>query len=157
RAGQGHAGAWAGDDALFLVDPLAEAIGLGVGDLDDSVVLLGQKEIGQPQGLEAANAGDVVALGRVDAEDLDAFVRRFEKAAGAGDGAAGAQSGDEVSDPAGGLLPDFGAGGAKVGVGVGGVLVLVELVPAGLLGEFGGLLHGAFGCAGHGAEVIGEF
>ena len=49
----------------------------------------------------------------------------LEVAADAGDGAAGADAGDEGGDLALGLLPDFRAGGAVVDLGVGEVGELV--------------------------------
>ncbi len=56
-----------------------------------------------------------------------AGLRSLRSAADARDGAAGADAGHEVGDPAGGLLPDLGAGGGVVGGGVVGVVVLVGL------------------------------
>src|SRR5205823_5603836 len=84
---------------------------------------------------------DVVGLGvdrplRVGADDLDGGVAFLEVAADAGDGAAGADPGDEGVDLAAGLLPDLRAGAAVVRGGVGLVGVLVGLEGAGdLLGE----------------------
>jgi hypothetical protein len=64
--------------------------------------------------------------------------------------------GDEVGDLPVGLLQISGPGRAEVGVRIGGVLVLVELVPARLLAHLGGLLHRPFGRAGQRAEVVRE-
>ena len=64
------------------------------------------------------------ALG-VGADDLHVGVLRLEVARHAGDGAAGADAGDEVRDPAFGLAPDLGPGGPLVLGRVGGVGVLV--------------------------------
>ena len=49
---------------------------------------------------------------RIGADDLDFGILLLEIAGHAGDGAAGADAGDEDGDPPFGLLPDFVAGGA---------------------------------------------
>src|SRR5262249_5046293 len=74
-------------------------------------------------GLRAA-AGEHAALG-VGPDDLDVGVALLEVAAHPGDGAAGADAGDEDGDAALGLLPQCGAGGAVVDLGVGEVGDLV--------------------------------
>src|SRR5207248_11539712 len=65
---------------------------------------------------------------RVGADDLDRAVGDvLQVPAGAGDGAAGADAGDEGGDPAVGLLPQLRAGGVVVGGRVLRVGVLVRL------------------------------
>src|SRR6185369_18093003 len=91
------------------------------------------EEVGELERLQAPNAGDVVPLARMDAQDLDVLVLRLQEPAAAGDRAARAEARDKVGDLAVGLPPDFRSRGAEVGVRIGGVLVLVELVPARLL------------------------
>ena len=56
----------------------------------------------------------------------------LQEAADAGNRAAGADAGDEGGDPAAGLLPDLGAGGAVVDLGVGEVGELVRPPRAGI-------------------------
>src|SRR5690606_36404595 len=79
--------------------------------------------------------GGVDRADRVGADDLDVGVALLEVAPDAGDRAAGAHAGDQVRDPALGLLPQLGAGGAVVGLRVGRVEVLVGLERAGDLGR----------------------
>src|SRR5439155_7905546 len=67
---------------------------------------------------------------RVGPDDLEAGLLLLEVAARARDRAAGAHAGHVVGDPAAGLLPDLGSGGAVVGLGIRGVAVLVGEVGA---------------------------
>ena len=87
--------------------------------------------------------------GRVglEADGLDGGIELLEAAGDAHEGAAGAEAGDKVSDPAGGLLPDLGAGGVVVGqpVGVVGVLVDVAEAVGVVAGQFAGAANGAVG------------
>ena len=83
------------------------------------------EEFGLLQLADAADAGDVVPLGRVHADYLHTGIVFLEEAAHAGDGAAGAETGDKVSDGALRLTPDLWSGGPVVGVGVGLIAVLV--------------------------------
>ena len=57
----------------------------------------------------------------------DLRIALLQESPGSGDRAAGAEPGDEMRNPALGRLPDLGAGGAVVRLGVGGVRVLVRL------------------------------
>ena len=98
-----------------------------------------------------------MAFDRVHAVHFDARVFLFEESPGTGNGPAGAEPSNEVGDFAIGLSPDFGAGRSVVGLGVGGVFVLVEVVVAGLLAEFGGEGDGAFRGTGGRAEFVVEF
>ena len=59
--------------------------------------------------------------GRLDGNDLDGGVLALQVLANAGHGAAGADTCNKDIDLAVGVLPDLGAGGALVGVGVGRV------------------------------------
>jgi hypothetical protein len=73
--------------------------------------------------------------GGVGAHDLDPGALGLEVATDAGDGAAGADPGDEVRDPARGLPPDLGARRLLVGPRVPVVAVLVGPEGAGRLGH----------------------
>ena len=76
--------------------------------------------------LDLAGAGQDRALG-IDADDAHAGRDLLEVPGHAGDGAAGAGGHDHGVEPAAALPPDLLAGAAlAVGLGVGGVLVLVE-------------------------------
>ena len=83
------------------------------------------------QALEAVEG--VVGLG---ADHLDGGIALLQVAARPHDGAAGAEAGDEVRDPAVRLLPDLGARGLVVGERVALVEVLIGLeVPVRVLGQ----------------------
>ena len=92
----------------------------------------------------------------MDAEHLHARIPRLQIASGAGDRAARAEPGHEMRDLPVRLLPDLGPGGAEVRVGIRGIFVLVQLVPAGLARHLARLLHRPFRLTGHGAEVVGQ-
>jgi len=143
----------AGDDALLSIEAKTEPVRLLVADLDHAVVLFGLEEVSELQSPAAAHARDVVTLGRVHANDLHARVLRLEESSRPGDGAAGAERRDEVGDLAARLLPDLRTSRAKVRIGIGRILVLIELFPTRSRGQLGGLGHGPFGLAGHGHSV----
>src|SRR5690606_32674031 len=79
---------------------------------------------------------------------LDVGVELFQAARGAGEGAAGAQSGDEVGNLPLRLLPDFRRGTFGVRLPVGRIVVLVGVVQA----RIGG---GQF--TGHHNRPVGAF
>jgi hypothetical protein len=123
-----------GQDGVSVVDRL---------DPVDDVLVVGERPgvvdgIGVPvvaRGLDevrAAVAAVVARRGRIGADDLD-VAPLLEVAAGAGDRAAGADTRDEVRDPALGRGPDLRAGGLVVDSRVGGVVVLVGEPAAGRL------------------------
>ena len=157
RPGQRQPAARPGDDALPLVQGAAQAVRVVIGDFEDRVVRVRGEELGQRQRPPAADAGDVVAVGRVDADDLHLRVLFLQEPAGAGDRPAGAQGGDEVGHPALGLSPDLRAGGAVVRLRVGRVGVLVQLAPPRTRGQLLGLRHRSLGLAGHRAQRVVEF
>ena len=94
--------------------------GLGV-DVDDLVVDRRVEDLGDEVG---ADALDLVRAGRaavedrrllrLDGDDLHVGLARLEDLADAGDGAAGADAGDEDVDLAVGVLPDLLGGGLAV-------------------------------------------
>ena len=98
---------------------------LGV-DVDDLVVDRGVEDLGDEVGADALDlvrAGGAAVedrrLGRLDADDLHAGLAGLEHLADAGDGAAGADAGDEDVDLAVGVGPDLLGGGRAVDLGVG--------------------------------------
>ena len=108
---QGRTGGDADQHALFSADELAGGKGVFIGDGKDLVIDPGVEHIGDEA---RADALDLMcarnALGqdrgafRLDGDDLDGRVACLEIAADAGDGAAGADAGDEVVDLAVGIL-----------------------------------------------------
>ena len=129
-----HPGGAADEQPLLAGQPSRHREGVGVGDLDDpvgdgAVVGLGPEVLAHAlDEVGAAGAAGVHRARGVGADHLDVGVLRvLEVAADAADGAAGAHAGDEVRDPAVGLLPDLGAGLLVVGQRVVGVGVLVGL------------------------------
>ena len=70
---------------------------------------------------------------RVGTDHLDRGIALLERAPDAADCAAGAHSGDEMSDASLGLAPDLGPGGGFVGRGIGRIEVLIRLERAGNL------------------------
>ena len=86
---------------------------------------------------------------RFGGDDFEIRARRFQHFAGAGDGAAGAVTADEVVQAfAGEVTQDFGGGGFAVVLRVGGVGELVGEEPAVFVGQFFGdsdHAHPAFG------------
>ncbi|MNK90146.1 hypothetical protein D3C87_1101880 [compost metagenome] len=150
RKGAGHAqggdhgvAGRAADEEAFLA---GEAAGHGEGvAIADALPAVDQAKVDGVGDVVHADAFDLVRLGgvaRVDrafgvgAHDDDVRLAFLEVLGRAGDGAAGADRGHEVGDLAFGLVPDFGAGGQVVGLGVLVVVELVGLVGAGdLAGE----------------------
>ena len=123
-------GGVAGEDALLAGDPARHQRGILVGDLlevvdDAEVDVLRQEVLADAFGdvgvdlVLVEDPGLLVLLEHravgVDAPDLDRRVALLQIAAGAGDGAAGADADDEVGDPAVGLLPDLRARSARSG------------------------------------------
>src|SRR5690606_1121202 len=102
-----------------------------VGDADDLVVDLrvehpGYEARSEPLLLVRTGAAsrEHRALGRLDSDDCDRRLLLAQVTSGAGDRAAGADSGDEHVDAAGGVFPDLRSGRAVVNLGVGGVVEL---------------------------------
>ena len=90
---------------------------------------------------------------RFGGDDFEIRARRFQHFAGAGDGAAGAVTADEVVQAfAGEVTQDFGGGGFAVVLRVGGVGELVGEEPAVFLGQFFGNAHHADAALGGGGE-----
>ncbi len=71
-------------------------------------------------------AGQHRAFLRFDRDDAQRGLARFEDLSDAGDGAAGADAGNEVVDVAAGVVPDFLRRGAAVNFGIGEVLELLR-------------------------------
>jgi hypothetical protein len=106
------------------------------------------------RGYQPTHAGDVVAVERRRGHDLHVRVQGLEVGAGAGDGAAGAERGDEVSDFLLRLQPELGSRGLKVCSRVGYVGVLVRPEGPGPGGELGGARNGALRRTGFGSKVV---
>ena len=138
----------------------AMAMRLVVGDLDDFVDELGVEDAGDESRAEALNlvraglaAGEHRAVRRLHGDGLELGLARLDVAGDAGDGAAGADAGDEDVDLAVGVFPDFRAGGAEVNGGVGGVVELLEDLAVGRLRQdLLGLGDGALHAVGAGRE-----
>lgn len=71
-------------------------------------------------------AGEDGRIGGLDADDLHTRLAGLEDAADTGEGAAGADAGNEDVDLTGGVVPDLFTGGALVDLGVGGVTELAR-------------------------------
>ena len=140
RVGRHPAGA-TDQQRLLARQPAREGEGVGVADLDDpvgdgAVVGLGPEVLADAlDEVGAAGAAGVDRARGVGADHLHGRVLLLEVPPDAADGAAGAHAGDEVGDPALGLLPDLGTGLLVVGPRVVRVGVLVGLPGAGLAGE----------------------
>lgn len=154
-------GASCGDacEDAFLPGELPGAFfGLLLGDVDVVVYEVGGVDAGEVFLRPFADAGDVGAFGGLDAYDLDVGVLLFEVGGDACDGACGAHGAYEVGDLPLGVVPDFGAGAVDVGVGVVGVVELVEdfafALGLHLEGEFAGVFH-ALACGAVGEDELG--
>ncbi|MPM37749.1 hypothetical protein SDC9_84368 [bioreactor metagenome] len=79
-------------------------------------------------------AGEQRRVGGFDGDDLDFRTALLEIASDAGQGAAGADPGDEGVDLACAILPEFGCGTAEMGVGIGRGGKLLGNESAGMLG-----------------------
>ena len=123
------------DEQAFLTrDPPRRGEGLGVGDhdraVDDGRVVRFGPEVltdALDEVRATAPAREHRALG-VGADHLYGRVHPLEVSRDAGDGATRADARDEMRHPARRLLPDLGAGGTLVLVGVRLVVVLVRPV-----------------------------
>ena len=106
---------------------------------------------------DAANAGDVVPLIGVDTKHLHGGVLLLEIAAGTRDGAAGAETRDQMGHGARGLTPDLGSGGLVVGFGIRRILVLIQHMEPGLLGDVVRSGNGALRRPRRRTQVVLEF
>ena len=124
---------------LFVRDPPGGEEGIGVADLHDAIddaPVEGLRPEVLADALDEVRASGptrVHGARRIGADDLYRRVARLQRATHTGDRASGADTGDEVRDPAARLLPDLGAGRLLVRQGVRGVRVLVGTERAGCL------------------------
>ena len=144
-------------NALLPIESQAHLIGLTILHLDELVVLLGFEELCLPQLRNAPNSGNVVPLGRIHANNLDIGVVLLEEPADTADGAAGAESGDEVGDHPRGLAPHLRSCGPVMSFRVGTVAILVEHHEAGLFHYLHGSSNGPLRRPRRGTQVIFEF
>ena len=143
-----------------MADLLAGGKGVLVGDGDDLVVDLGVQHVGHKAGTDALNlvcARSALAQhgggSRLNGHDLDVGVLALQVLADTGHGAARTDTGHEDVDLAVGVLPDLGAGGALVGIGVGRVYKLAGHKAVGdLLRQLVGLGNGAL----HALGTVGQ-
>ena len=139
-----------------MADQLAGGKGVLVGNGDDLVIDLGVQHIGHKACADALNlvrTGHALAQhgggGRLDSHDLDGGILALEILTHAGHSAAGADTGHKNIDLSIGVLPDLGAGGALVGIGVGRVHKLAGHKAVGdLLGQLVRLGNGALHALG---------
>src|SRR5699024_6257282 len=124
-------------------------------DVDHLVVGLAVQAAGHevpPQALGLVGAGLAAVedrgLFRLDGEDLDLGLALLEHLADTPDGATGADAGDHGVDAPLGVVPELLGGGAAMDIDVGGVVELLDLHRAGLLGDLLGLLDGALHALG---------
>ena len=124
----GSTGRDAHQNAFLVADQAAGGKGVVIFDGDDLVVDLGVQHVGDEA---CADALDLVRTGgtlaqdrggsRLNGHDLDAGILALEVLAHTGDGAAGADAGYKDVNLAVGVVPDLGAGGGDVRLGVGRV------------------------------------
>ena len=126
RGGDGRAGADADEQALLRRRAAGPLRGRGV-DLDDLVEDLGVEDVGDevaPMPWILCGPGwPPLRIGapRLDGDDLHVGLAGLDHLADAGDGAAGADAGDEDVDLAVGVLPDLLGRRLAVDLGVGRV------------------------------------
>jgi hypothetical protein len=123
------------EDAFFFGEAACHGEGVVVGDLDDfgddgEVEVIGDEASagaldfvrGWDDGVAGEGLGDDWAGFWFDGDGGEGRFVVAERAGDAGDGAAGADGGDEDVDVAAGIVPDFLGGGFFVDGGVGGLL-----------------------------------
>src|SRR5579871_3188287 len=97
-------------DALLARQAPGHLLGLGLAHRLDAVDALALVDLRQVGLRPLADAGDLRALFRLAADDLDLRVLLLEEARAAHDGPGGAHARDEVGDPAIGVAPDLRPG-----------------------------------------------
>ena len=133
RRGDRGAGRNADRDAFDAGAQARVVEGVVVADRDDLVDRRAVEDRRHEAGADALDlvraglaAGQDRAVGRLDRDDLEAGLARLQHLADAGDGAAGADAGDEDVDLAVGVVPDFLGRGPAVDRRVGRVLELLR-------------------------------
>src|SRR5699024_2854852 len=118
RGLQVRAGRNAAEDALLRGELTGHRDGVLVGDGDDLVEDVAVEDLRHEVGAEALDLvraglvlGEQRGRGRLDGHQLHVLLVAAQGAAGAGNGAAGADARDEVIDVAVGVLPNLLAGG----------------------------------------------
>src|SRR4029077_7879716 len=136
----GGPGGDAHEQAFFDGETPGHEDGVFAGDLDDLGNVVGAEDFGNEAGADALNfmrAGSATrkdcAFFRFDCDGLEARLFRTDVFGHAGDGAAGADTGDEDIDLAVGVFPDFRAGGFEVNLRVCGIGELLQHVAIGRL------------------------
>ena len=111
-------------NAFLMADQAAGGKGVVIFDGDDLVVDLGVQHVGY-EALNLVRTGSALAQDRggsgLNGHDLDAGILALEVLAHTGDGAAGADAGYKDVNLAVGVVPDLGAGGGDMSLGVGRV------------------------------------
>jgi hypothetical protein len=129
---QDRAGGDAGEDALELEQLTRTAYGVPRPHREPCVDQLGVIELGHEALVEVAQSVDELAVARLGRDDPHRRLRLSEEPADAHQGAGGAETRDEVGDRRQ-VGQDLRAGALLVRESVGGVAVLVEHHPVGVL------------------------
>src|SRR3954453_19279457 len=139
-----HRGAGGDPDkeSLFFGKAARHVDGFVVRNGDDFIDVVPAKNAGDKS---CANALDLVrgrlasgengAVSRLDCDSFEGRLLGLDVFADTGDGSACAHAGNEDVDAAVGVIPDFGASGFEVNLGIGRVIKLLQDVAVGILGK----------------------
>src|ERR1019366_959517 len=125
---RGHHGRSRGDadqETLFQRQAAGHVDGFVIGYGDDFIDVIAAEDAGHETAADSLNfvwpgrsAGEHGTIGRLDGNGFERRLLRLNVIADAGDGAAGTDSRDQVVDATFRILPDLGAGGFKVNLGI---------------------------------------
>ena len=137
-----RAGRDADEQSFFQRKPARHGDRFVVGDSDDFVDVVAAQNAGNESGADALNlvrrwlsAGKHGTVGRLDGDRFERWLLRLDVLADASDGSAGADSGNQNVNAPVSVVPNLGAGGFEMNLGIRRIVELLQHVAVGIAGE----------------------